>query len=169
MIDDYGRVLAEALSAAFAASSSGGKERLYGFLTSALMIDETNGLARRRKLTQQQRQRTGQNDAVSFVLTNTVVEYLVHRHVLHPDRGAHTLSYPEFLQILRERNGFFIDQAPPNMPVPNELLQRNRRMFERRLRDLGLLIGVNDAERMKKLRARYKAFQDCSILPEEVA
>ena len=32
--------------------------------------------------------------------------------------------------------------------------------MERRLRDLGLLIGVNDAERMKKLRARYKASYD---------
>jgi len=44
--------------------------------------------------------------------------------------------------------------------VPSALLQRNRRMLERRLRDLGLLTGVNDAERMKKLKARYRAHQD---------
>jgi hypothetical protein len=46
------------------------------------------------------------------------------------------------------------------MPVPTELLQRNRRHLERRLRDLGLLSGVNDAERMKKLKPRYAATQD---------
>jgi hypothetical protein len=33
-------------------------------------------------------------------------------------------------------------------------------MFERRLRDLGLLVGVNDAERMKKIKWRYRAQQD---------
>jgi hypothetical protein len=49
------------------------------------------------------------------------------------------------------------------MVVPNELLQRNRRVLERRLRDLGLLIGVNDSERMKKLRARYEAAYDTDI------
>ena len=48
------------------------------------------------------------------------------------------------------------------MPVPTELLQRNRRHLERRLRDLGLLSGVNDAERMKKLKPRYAAIQDTS-------
>jgi hypothetical protein len=46
------------------------------------------------------------------------------------------------------------------MEVPNELLQRNRRVLERRLRDLGLLVGVNDAERMKKLKARYRTAYD---------
>ena len=65
------------------------------------------------------------------------------------------LSFPQFLQVLRERYGFFVDQAPPSMSVPSELLERNRRHLERRLRDLALLVGVNDAERMKKLRSRY--------------
>lgn len=46
------------------------------------------------------------------------------------------------------------------MEVPSELLQRNRRVLERRLRDLGLLTGVNDAERMKKLKARYGALHE---------
>ena len=31
------------------------------------------------------------------------------------------------------------------MSVPSELLERNRRHLERRLRDLALLVGVNDA------------------------
>ncbi|WP_204276699.1 hypothetical protein, partial [Klebsiella aerogenes] len=75
-------------------------------------------------------------DALSIVLTNTVIEYLVHRHLRRPGKGrkANALSFPEFLRILRDRYGFFVDRAPPNMQVPSELLQRNRRMIERRLR-----------------------------------
>jgi hypothetical protein len=164
-VDEHGRVLAEALSAAFSASSGSGTERLNHFLSSALMTDEVNGLAKRRKVALQRSRRKGQHrrgDALSIVLTNTVIEYLVHRHLRRPGKGrkSQTLSFPEFLRILRERYGFFIDRAPPNMQVPSELLLRNRRMLERRLRDLGLLTGVNDAERMKKLKARYRAIQD---------
>jgi hypothetical protein len=163
-IDDPGRALAEALSTAFAASSNSGKDQLYAFLTTVLMSDEVNGLAKRRKITLRQSRKGQQRraDAVSLVLTNTVIEYLVHRHIQRPgnDHEVSALSYPEFLQILRKRYGLFVDQAPPNMAVPSELLQHNRRMLERRLRDLGLLIGVNDAERMKKLKARYTSLPE---------
>ena len=41
------------------------------------------------------------------------------------------------------------------MNVSNELLQLNRAVLERRLRDLGLLAGVNDAEAMKRLQPRF--------------
>jgi hypothetical protein len=162
---DPGRALAEALSAAFTGSSNKGTERLNSFLSSALMIDDVNGLAKRRKVTLHHTRTKGQGrrgDALSFVLTNPVIEYLVHRHVRRSGKGRkeQPLSYPDFLRILREQYGFYVDRAPPNLAVPNDLLQRNRRMLERRLRDLGLLIGVNDAERMKKLRARYRAYQD---------
>ncbi len=162
---DPGRALAEALSAAFTGSSNKGTERLNTFLSSALMIDEVNGLAKRRKVTLHQTRKKGQGrrgDALSFVLTNPVIEYLVHRHVRRTGKGRkeQSLSYPDFLRILREQYGFFVDRAPPNLAVPSDLLQRNRRMLERRLRDLGLLTGVNDAERMKKLKARYRAYQD---------
>ncbi|MBY3108931.1 hypothetical protein HFO68_30910 [Rhizobium laguerreae] len=162
---DPGRALAEALSAAFTGSSNKGTERLNTFLSSALMIDEVNGLAKRRKVTLHQTRKKGQGrrgDALSFVLTNPVIEYLVHRHVRRTGKGRkeQPLSYPDFLRILREQYGLYIDRAPPNLGVPSDLLQRNRRMLERRLRDLGLLVGVNDAERMKKLKARYRACQD---------
>jgi hypothetical protein len=162
---DPGRALAEALSAAFTGSSNKGTERLNTFLSSALMIDEVNGLAKRRKVTLHQTRKKGQGrrgDALSFVLTNPVIEFLVHRHVRRNGKGRkeQPLSYPDFLRILREHYGFYVDRAPPNLAVPSDLLQRNRRMLERRLRDLGLLIGVNDAERMKKLKARYRAHQD---------
>ena len=42
------------------------------------------------------------------------------------------------------------------MTISNELLQRNRAILERRLRDLGLLVGVNDAEAMKRLSPRFE-------------
>ena len=46
---------------------------------------------------------------------------------------------------------------PPGVTISNEILGRNRAVLERRLRDLGLLIGVNDAERMKRLTPRFEA------------
>ncbi|MEG8028944.1 hypothetical protein [Sphingomonas aerolata] len=165
---DPGRALAEALSTAFVDSSNHGTERLNNFLSSALMIDEVNGLAKRRKVVLHQTRRKGQGrrgDALSFVMTNPVIEYLVHRHIRRIGKGRkeQPLSYPDFLRILRERYGFYIDRAPPNLAVPSDVLQRNRRMFERRLRDLGLLVGVNDAERMKKIKWRYRAQQDARV------
>ena len=55
------------------------------------------------------------------------------------------------------RYGFHVDTAPPGMTVSNEALGRNRAALARRLRDLGLLVGVNDAERMKRLTPRFEA------------
>ena len=43
------------------------------------------------------------------------------------------------------------------MTISNEVLGRNRATLERRLRDLGLLLGVNDAEQMKRLTPRFEA------------
>ena len=86
-----------------------------------------------------------------------MIEYLVHLHLLRggnkPD--VRRLSFGEFIDALRDRYGFCIDVAPLGMSISNELLQRNRTMLERRLRDLGLLAGVNDAEAMKRLRPRF--------------
>jgi hypothetical protein len=158
----HGVRLAEALTLALEELAGG--DKVLNCLSAALMTDEPNGLARRRRITLKKPGASGRKttDVAAFLLTNTVLEYLVHRHLRRSGKGRkqRSLSLPEFLKILRDRYGFHIDQSPPNMVVPNELLQRNRRVLERRLRDLGLLIGVNDAERMKKLRARYKAAYD---------
>ena len=70
--------------------------------------------------------------------------------------GSRPLSFKGFVRILRDRYGFCIDVAPPGMTISNELLRLNRVVLERRLRDLGLLIGVNDAETMKRLRPRFQ-------------
>lgn len=157
----HGVRLAEVLSIGMEQSS---KTRIQESLFAALMVNEPHGLASRRRVTLRKALPSGRKtiDATSFVLTNTALEYLVHRHLRHDGKGRKEkeLSLPGFLRLLRERYGFCIDQPPDNMNIPNELLQRNRRVLERRLRDLALLVGVNDAERMKKLRPRYIAGND---------
>jgi hypothetical protein len=157
----HGARLAEVLTLAFEKAAH---DRINQVLSASLMIDEPNGLARRRRIPLRKPTPGGRKsaDATSFVLTNPVLEYLVHRHLRRTGKGrkARDLSLPGFLKLLRERYGFYVDQSPPNMEVPHELLQRNHRVLERRLRDLGSLVGVNDAERMKKLRARYRTAYD---------
>lgn len=98
-------------------------------------------------------------DARSAVLSNAALDFLVHRHLCELDENGTPvdvpLSFSGFIDRLRERYGLYVDAAPPGVPVARELLLRNRRELERRLRDLGLLTGVNDAESMKKLRRRF--------------
>lgn len=138
------------------------EDALYRCLYSCLMVGESNGLAVERRV-QFKAIRNGKKSGIvrSIVLTNTMLDFLVHRHLRKPGKkGAtqdHSLSFTEFLNILRERYGLFVDQAPPGQSISMELLLRNRRILEGRLRDLGLLVGVNDAESMKRLRPRFKA------------
>ena len=70
-------------------------------------------------------------------------------------RGYRPLSFKDFIRRLYERYGLCVDVAPPGMEISNDLLQENRAVLERRLRDLGLLVGVNDAEAMKHLSPRF--------------
>lgn len=93
-----------------------------------------------------------------MVFTDSVLDYLVHLHLLKSGNksGVRSLSFGKFIEVLQERYGFHVDTAPPGMTISNELLQRNRAILERRLRDLGLLVGVNDAEAMKRLRPRFE-------------
>ena len=118
-------------------------------LDSSLGAARPTGLAARR--------RTGRAGYVrSVVLHTPMIDYLVHRHLVidRDDRLRH-LSLKDFLDRLRTRHGFWIDQSPPGTTVPSDLLRRNKELFESRLRDLGLLVTVNDAETMKSLRERY--------------
>ena len=130
------------------------RRRLSGFIDSSLLIGRPNGLAAKRKTSRGGRRR----DVRSLVLTDPVIEYLVHLHLLRGGNkpGVRRLSFGEFIDALRNRYGFCIDVAPLGMSISNELLQRNRAILERRLRDLGLLAGVNDAEAMKRLWPRFK-------------
>ena len=127
-------------------------------LENALMTDLPNGLAIKRRVSRQQHGERRSQDLRSIVFTPTLLDFLVHRHLRKAAKGKpfHSLSLPDFLKLLRERYGLYVDREPPGQPVSQELLLRNKDWFERRLRDLGLLIGVNDAESMKQLRPRYQ-------------
>jgi hypothetical protein len=95
--------------------------------------------------------------ARSIVFSDAFLDFAVHRHLFKAVGKQRPLSFVRFLEILRERYGFYVDQAPPGQNIRGELLQRNRAVLETRLRDLGLLVGVNDAESMKFLRPRFAA------------
>ena len=122
------------------------------------MSNQPNGLAVKRRVSREQRGERRSLDLRSIVLNPALLDFLVHRHLRKAAKGKpfHPLSLPDFLTLLRERYGLYIDREPPGQPMSQDVLLRNKAWFERRLRDLGLLIGVNDAESMKQLRPRYQ-------------
>lgn len=139
------------------------QERVIKLIDSSLLVSQPNGIAIKRKATRQDA--TGKRrsrDVRCLTLSDTALDYLVHLHLLPvSNRNGHrSLSLEVFLGILQERYGFCVDHAPEGMTVSNEDLQRNRQMLERRLRDLGLLVGVNDAEAMKHLVPRFQRSQE---------
>jgi len=152
--------LAEALTALQGRKNT--QTRLTTMIDSSLLIGRPNGLAAKRRVTRSVAgagtRRT--REIRSLVFTDSVLDYLVHRHVLRSGKKGRfrlrPLSFKEFLQILHHRYGFCVDTAPAGIMISNELLRLNRTVLERRLRDLGLLVGVNDAEAMKCLRPRFE-------------
>ena len=136
------------------------QKKFMGMLDSSLLTGRPNGLAVKRTTTRGLGGSTTRRrrDVRSLVFTDSVLDYLVHLHLLKSGNkpGTRALSFGKFLEVLRERYGFCVDTAPPGMTISNELLQRNRAILERRLRDLGLLVGVNDAEAMKRLSPRFE-------------
>ena len=136
------------------------QSHLEQLIDSALFVDRPNGLAvkrrSRRKIGASPTPRTTILRSLRF--TDSVLDYLVHRLLLPSGSrsGTRRLSFGRFAYILRERYGYCIDTSPPGMTVSNDLLQLNRACLDRRLRDLGLLVSVNDAEEMKCLTPRFK-------------
>jgi hypothetical protein len=126
------------------------------FLESSLMVDQPNGLAKKRRTTLKGKA----TDRRSIILTNTAIDFLVHRHLRQSKGKSKSLSLNSFIKILRERYGFFVDEAPSGMSIPDDQLRKNRGYLERRLRDLGLFVGVNDAEAMKRLKQRFEVETD---------
>ena len=125
---------------------------------SILAVGRPNGLAVKRTTTRGSGPGTRRRREVrALVFTDSVLDHLVHLHLLPGPKGGADANIVSFLDFLREDYGFHVDTAPPGMTISNEVLGRNRAALERRLRDLGLLIGVNDAERMKRLTPRFEA------------
>jgi len=152
--------LAEALTSLQGRKNT--QTKLTTMIDSALLIGRPNGLAAKRSVTRVVAG-TGtrkKRDIRSLVFTDPVLDYLVHLRVLRSGKEGgfrnRPLAFKDFLGKLRDRYGFCIDTAPPGMTISNDLLRANRAVLERRLRDLGLLVGVNDAEAMKHLRPRFE-------------
>jgi hypothetical protein len=135
------------------------QENLIKLFDSSLLLGRPNGLALKRTVTRSaavgSRKRS---DVRTIVFTDSVLDYLVHLRVLPPGNGTgyRALSFKQFVDELRRRYGLCVDVSPPGMTISNDLLRANRSILERRLRDLGLLVGVNDAEAMKRLRPRFE-------------
>ena len=91
-----------------------------------------------------------------------MLDFIVHRHLRKAakGKGSKPLTFIELIQILKERYGLYVAESPTGMSIPVEMLLHNKRILERRLRDLGVLVGVNDAESMKRLRQRFNAVGD---------
>jgi hypothetical protein len=121
-----------------------------------MMTDQPNGLSIKRRVLRSQSGSNRRIDLRSIVLTTPLLEFLVHRHLYRTATEPAPLSLQGFIKLLRDRYGLYIAQEPPGQPIPQEMLLRNKAYLERRLRDLGLLIGVNDAESMKQLKPHYR-------------
>ncbi|HEV7301653.1 MAG TPA: hypothetical protein VGN72_19985 [Tepidisphaeraceae bacterium] len=137
------------------------RQQLRTALDSCLMLNEEHGIARSRRVAARSAGSSRRTEEVhSIVLSNTALDYLVHRHLCKSVAGGSVkvrqVSLSDFVAVLRDRYGFHIDVAPPGMSISQELLLRNRQILERRLRDLGVLVGVNDAESMKRLKPRFQ-------------
>ena len=126
-------------------------------LDSSLMPNRPNGLAFKRRVSRSEAGTKKSIDLRSIVLSHALLDFLVHRHLRKDGEGKspRPLTLRKFLDILRDHYGLYVDREPPGMSVPQDLLRANKAWLERRLRDLGLLVGVNDAESMKQLRARF--------------
>lgn len=111
-------------------------------LESAMMTDQPNGLAIKRRVLRSQSGSSRRIDLRSIVLTSPLLEFLVHRHLRQTATESAPLSLQSFIKLLQDRYGLYIAQEPPGQPIPQEMLLRNKVYLERRLRDLGLLIGV---------------------------
>lgn len=152
--------LAEALT--FLQGRKSTQNNVSSVLDSSLLLSRPNGMAARRRVI---RTVVGSGrktrDVRSIVFTDAVLDHLVHLHVLRNGKAAgyRPRAFAEFLQVLHRRHGLCVDTAPPGVTVSNDLLRENRSILERRLRDLGLLVGVNDAESMKYLRPRFEPLQ----------
>ena len=154
--------LAEALTALQGRRNT--QAKLINLFDSALLTGHPNGIGIKRTTTRQVAQQATRKrkEIRSLVLRDSVLDYLVHLHVLKAGNrhGTRTLSFQEFVHKIHDRYGLCVDVPPPGMTISNELLQANGAILERRLRDLGLLVGVNDAEAMKRLRPRFESAKE---------
>jgi hypothetical protein len=105
-----------------------------------------------------------------FVLDSRLLEVLLQLALLRPDgTGAlHTASIrvDEFLMVLRDRYGLYIDELPPSdgfdppSITDHVALRDNRAAFVARLRDIGFYNDLSDAYLTQTITPRYRLGPD---------
>lgn len=108
--------LAEALTSLQGRSNTQGN--IITLVDSVLLVSRPNGLATKRSVLRKVGPTGGtkRRDVRSLVLTDSVLDYLVHLHILRPGNksGHHPLPLKEFIEILQVRYGLYVDEAPPD-------------------------------------------------------
>ncbi|OYT73418.1 MAG: hypothetical protein CFK52_02295 [Chloracidobacterium sp. CP2_5A] len=119
---------------------------------SCLLCDHPRGLAVKRAAAGA---RKPARDQRLTPLTDGVLDYLAHLWVARAERAASPATLAGFLDALRDNYGFCVAASPDGATLSSKLLDQNRQRLEARLRDLGLLASVSDAEAMKLIQARF--------------
>jgi hypothetical protein len=101
-----------------------------------------------------------------FVFDSRLLEVLLQLALLRPDGvgGLYTkaIRIDEFLTVLRERYGLYIDQLPPSdgFGTPNladqAALRANRAAFIAKLREIGFYSDLSDAYLTQTITPRYR-------------
>ncbi len=101
-----------------------------------------------------------------FVLDSRLIEVLLQLALLRPDDRGGLRTVPlrvdEFLTILRDRYGLYIDEFPPGGDLgrpgiaDQAALRENRAAFVARLREIGFYTDLSDAYVTQTLMPRYR-------------
>ena len=101
-----------------------------------------------------------------FILDSRLLEVLLQLALLKPSDAGGFATAPirvdEFLAILRDRYGLYVDQLPPgdgfDRPVitDQEALRQNRAAFVARLREIGFYNDLSDAYLTQTITPRYQ-------------
>jgi hypothetical protein len=102
------------------------------------------------------------NGTRRFTLDSRLLEVLLQLSLLSPDSfGTVPLRVDEFLAVLRDRYGLYIDQLPegdgfgPAIITDHAALRDNRAAFIARLREIGFYSDLSDAYLTQTITPRY--------------
>ncbi|MGQ9688850.1 MAG: hypothetical protein ACUVXF_08710, partial [Desulfobaccales bacterium] len=96
-----------------------------------------------------------------YTLGLQMLETLVQLLILKPGNPPkiRPLDIYDFVDILKERYGIWIDEPPPSLDTGYEAraaAQANFAALKEKLRQLGFFRAVTDARRMQRLKPRYQ-------------
>ena len=103
---------------------------------------------------------TGRREDNYYTLGIVLLEALVQRLILKrtDPPSSKPLDVYEFVRLLKERYGIWIDKPPPGLDESYEARQAAQENFaalKEKLRQLGFFRAVTDARRMQRLKPRY--------------